>query len=77
MVCLRDNCLTEDQILFHYKTIYYVQYPLFRGGDLKIIELTGDRLKDALYNGFLLYDADRCFTTKEDAENCISQHNMK
>ena len=25
VVCLRDNCLTEDQILFHYKTIYYVQ----------------------------------------------------
>lgn len=77
MVCLADKKFTKKQILKLYNTIYYVQCPLFRGGDLKIIELTGDRLKDALYNGFLLYDADRCFTTKEDAEKCISQHNMK
>ena len=34
VVCLRDNCLTEDQILFHYKTIYYIQ-----GNE--IIELKG------------------------------------
>ena len=81
MVCLADKKFTKKQILKLYDTVYYVQPPLkFNGsciGDWKIKELTGDRLKDALYNGFLLYDADRCFTTKEDAEKCISQHNMK
>ena len=81
MVCLADKKFTKKQILKLYDTVYYVQSPLkFNGsciGDWKIKELTGDRLKDALYNGFLLYDADRCFTTKEDAEKCISQHNMK
>lgn len=80
MVCLADKKFTKKQILKLYGTIYYVQAPLkFNGsrvGDWKIKELTGDKLKDALYNGFLLYDADRCFTTKEDAENYISQHNV-
>ena len=81
MVCLADKKFTKKQILKLYDTVYYVQPPLkFNGscvGDWKIKELTGDRLKDALYNCFLLYDADRCFTTKEEAENCISQRNMK
>lgn len=71
MVCLADKKFTKKQILKLYNVIYYVQHPLSCTGDWKIKELTGDRLKDALYNGFLLYDANRCFTTKEDAENYI------
>ena len=77
MVCLADEKFTKEQILKFYNTIYYVQYPLSCGGDWKIKELTGDRLKDALYNGFLLYDADQCFTTRKDAENYINQHSIK
>lgn len=77
MVCLADEKFTKKQILKFYNTIYYVQHPLSCGGDWKIIELTGDRLKDALYNGFLLYDDYLCFTTRKDAENYINQHNIK
>lgn len=77
MVCLADEKFTKKQILKFYNTIYYVQYSLSCGGDWKIKELSGERLKDALYNGFLLYDADQCFTTRKDAENYISQHNIK
>ena len=66
MVCLRDNHLTEDQILFHYKTIYYVQ-----GNE--IIELKGKELEYEIKHNYLLSEDDRCFTTKKDAEKYIKE----
>ena len=69
MVCLRDSCLTEDQILFHYKTIYYVQ-----GNE--IIELKGKELEYEIKHNYLLSEDDTCFTTKKDAEKYIERCNL-
>ena len=81
MVCLADKKFTKKQILKLYDIVYYVQPPLkFNGscvGDWRIKELSGDRLKDALYNCFLLYDAKQCFTTREEAEKYIGDKRDK
>ena len=73
MTCLKDiKKLTKKKVL-DLQPIYYVKIGIsdnIYNLSTSIIKLEGEQLKKALKN-YWLYDIDRAFTSKEEAENYI------
>ena len=78
MVCLRDiKYLTKKKALV-LQPIYYAKPVLNLGGKPiskpTIIKLEGKELEKAI-DDYLLFDDHRCFTTEQEALDCINNIN--
>lgn len=75
MVCLRDiKYLTKKKALA-LQPIYYARPGLNLGGKPiskpVVIKLEGKELEKAIDDYYLLFDDHRCFTTEQEALDCI------